>query len=237
MNVASFEVLRDERVGQGGHLVIRRLELKLVFDDGARTQAGSWDYVERPMGLDAVVLAIWRRPKPRGRVEVLLRSGVRVPLWFGRPAPSRVAPPGDVESSPASNGGERRLLFTELVAGILEPGDDRDLRAIAEAREEAGLVITRVEPLGPPMFPTPGMCAELFHFLSCEVQPDAPMHPAEGDGSVFEQGARLEWVELGEALARCGRGEIQDVKTELGLRRLSERLGLPSASRESKHRP
>lgn len=216
MKVAAFEVLRDERVGQGGHLVIRRLQLKLVGDDGTRTEAGWWDFVERPMGLDAVVLAIWRRRSAAtsaavssSAVEVLLRSGVRVPLWFGRPA---------------LDAGLRQLLFTELVAGILEPGDDRDQRAIAEAREEAGLLIARVESLGPPMFPTPGMCAELFHFLSCEVPADAPMEAPEGDGSVFEQGARLEWVALDEALARCARGEIQDVKTELGLRRLRDKI-------------
>jgi len=32
----------------------------------------------------------------------------------------------------------------------------------------------------------------------------------------------LEWVGLDAALARCARGEIQDLKTELGLRRLRE---------------
>ncbi len=202
MNVASYEVLGDERVGQGGHLVIRRLKLKLVFDDGSRTGTGSWDFVERPMGLDAVVLAIWRRRL--GSIEVLLRSGVRVPLWFGRD--------------------DKRLLSTELIAGIVEPGDELPARAIAEAREEAGLLIANVEMLGPPMFPTPGMCAELFHFLSCEVAADAPMQPPDGDGSVFEQGAQLEWVALDEALLRCFRGEIQDLKTELGLRRLKESL-------------
>ena len=202
MSVASYEVLGDERVGQGGHLVIRRLGLRLVGDDGTRTAAGSWDYVERPMGLDAVVLALWRR---RGAaVEVLLRSGARVPLWFGREP--------------------RRLLFAELPAGIVEPGDELGARAIAEVREEAGLVVSRVEPLGPPLHPTPGMCAELFHFLSCEVPADAPVEPPAGDGSVFEQGAQLEWVTLDEALARCARGEIQDLKTELGLRRLREAL-------------
>ena len=42
------------------------------------------------------------------------------------------------------------------------------------------------------------------------------------DGSPFEEGARLEWVSLDEALARCARGEIRDMKTEIGLRRLRE---------------
>jgi hypothetical protein len=68
------------------------------------------------------------------------------------------------------------------------------------------------------------MCAEIFHFVCCEVPADAMAHPVTGDGSPFEQGARLEWAPLEEALARCRRGEIRDLKTEVGLRRLQEAL-------------
>src|SRR5437870_2088072 len=100
MEIEGFEVESDRRAGEGGHLVIRRLSLRLI-GGGERTALGSWDFVERPMGLDAVVLALWRRRG--GFVEVLLRSGVRVPLHFGR------------AEKPA------RMLFPELVAGILEP--------------------------------------------------------------------------------------------------------------------
>jgi ADP-ribose pyrophosphatase len=50
------------------------------------------------------------------------------------------------------------------------------------------------------------------------------MRPPQGDGSPFEEGAQLEWVVLDEALARCADGRIQDLKTEVGLRRLREKL-------------
>lgn len=205
MEVKGFEVTGDQRVGEGGHLRLRRMRMRLVLSDGSRTGEGSWDYVERPMGLDAVVVALFRRLH---RVEVLLRHGVRIPLQFGRPEKPRT------------------LLFPELVAGIVEPGDDVKERAIAEAMEEAGLSVdaAAVQPLGPPLFPTPGMCAEIFHFVCCEVDAQAATHPVAGDGSPFEQGARLEWASLDEALSRCASGDISDMKTEIGLRRLAERL-------------
>jgi 8-oxo-dGTP pyrophosphatase MutT (NUDIX family) len=207
LEVKGFDVIADQRLGEGGHLRLRRMRLRLVLSDGSRTSEGSWDYVERPMGLDAVVLALFRQTA--GAVEVLLRHGVRIPVHFGRPD----KPP--------------TLLFPELVAGILEPGDDLYQRAAAEAMEEAGLQIqpTSMRMLGPAVFPTPGMCAEVFQFVACEVDPHAVAHPAAGDGSPFEQGARIEWVPLDEALSRCSRGEIRDMKTEIGLRRLREKLG------------
>ncbi|MGZ6125415.1 MAG: NUDIX domain-containing protein [Myxococcales bacterium] len=205
MEVQGFEVTGDERVGEGGYLRLRRMRMRLVLSDGSRTAEGIWDYVERPVGLDAVVVAIHRRRA--GALEVLLRHGVRVPVQFGRPERTE------------------RVLFPELVAGILEIGDDLFQRAAAEAMEEAGLHVppASVQLLGPPSFPTPGMCAEVFHFLCCEVAADAVAHPVTGDGSPFEEGARLEWVPLEEALARCHRGEIRDMKTEIGLRRLEQR--------------
>jgi len=206
VEVKGFEVTGDERVGEGGHLRLRRMRMRLLLSDGSRTAEGSWDYVERPMGLDAVVVALFRR-KERA-VEVLLRHGIRVPLQFGR-----------IETPPS-------LLLPQLVAGILESGDDLFQRAAAEAMEEAGLGVDpgAIRVLGPAVFPTPGMCAELFHFVSCEVAADAVAHPPSGDGSPFEEGARLEWLDLQEALARCARGEIRDMKTEVGLRRLRELL-------------
>ena len=35
----------------------------------------------------------------------------------------------------------------------------------------------------------------------------------------------MRWVPLEEALAMCARGEIEDCKTEIGLRRLRDLLG------------
>ena len=203
MDLKELEVLGDERIGQGGFLVLRRLRLRLVGADGTRTKEGMWDFVERPMGLDAVVVALWRH---RDAPEVLLRHALRVPLQFGRPE-------------------HRPLLGPELVAGILEPGDDLHVRAAAEAMEEAGLRIdpAKVDRLGAPLFPSPGMCAELFHFVCADAGDQEPTPPA-GDGSPFEEGARLEWIALDDALRRCATGEIEDMKTEIGLRRLREKL-------------
>jgi ADP-ribose pyrophosphatase len=206
LEVKGFEVTGDQRIGEGGHLQLRRMRMRLLLSDGSRTDEGSWDYVERPMGLDAVVVALFRRPG--NGVEVLLRHGVRVAVQFGRP-----------EKPPT-------LLFPELVAGIVEPGDDVMERAAAEAMEEAGLSVdaSAVQLLGPALFPTPGMCAEVFHFVCCEVDAQALAHAVAGDGSPFEQGARLEWTSLDLALSRCASGDIRDMKTEVGLRRLAERL-------------
>src|SRR5260221_9006733 len=122
------------------------------------------------MGLDAVVVVLWRN---RAAPEVLLRHGLRVPLQFGRPHPLE-------------------LLLPELVAGILERGEESDeavrQRAAGEALEEAGLRIeTRsVESLGPPMFPSPGVCAEKIHFLFAEVPPDPPGGPPAGRRAPIE---------------------------------------------------
>ena len=202
-----LDLIDDRTVGEGGFLRLRRLRMAVIRDDGTRSNEGIYDFVERPQGLDAVVLLLWNR-SPAG-ISVLLREGLRVPLRFGR------------ENQPE--------LFTELVAGIIESGDtDLRERASAEALEEAGLRVaaSSVTPLGPPMFPTPGMCAELFHLFACEVseaERAAALRP-EGDGSPFEEGARIAWVPLDEALSRCARGEIQDLKTELMLRRLRERI-------------
>lgn len=213
MAVRGYRVVDERVVGEGGFLTIRRLRLKLEREDGSLTGEGVYDFVERPIGLDAVVIALWSRGE-RG-VEVLLRDGLRVPLDFGRPEAHRLP---------------RR--FTEVVAGILEVGEDSfaavQERAAAEALEEAGLRIAaeRVERCGPPMFPTPGMCPELFWLVDCEVSAEARAAAVAPplDGSPFEEGARLRWMPLDEALAACARGEICDLKTELLLRRLADKI-------------
>lgn len=211
--ISGVEVVSDERVGEGGFLRIRRLRLRLRRDDGTLTRQGTYDVVERPMGRDAVVLAIWHRVA--GRVEVLLREGLRIPLLFASGTPAPDAPPP---------------RFAELVAGIIEAGEEDEAairrRAAAEALEEAGLTIApeAVTMLGAVTFPTPGMCPERFVLAACEIDDHQRAHAVlpEGDGSPFEEGARLVWRELDEAIAACVRGEIPDLKTECTLRRLRD---------------
>src|SRR5438309_8849210 len=105
MRVRGYDVISDQRIGQGGFLVLRRLRLRALLDDGARTGEGVYDYVERPIGLDAVVVALYQRPAAGG-VQLLLRRSVRIPLAFGRSAAPAPAP------------------FDEVVAGILEAGEE-----------------------------------------------------------------------------------------------------------------
>jgi ADP-ribose pyrophosphatase len=211
-----YEVLSDERVGEG-FLSLRQMRLRVVFDDGTVSKEGRWDFVERPMGRDAVVLALYARKE--GRVEVLLRESLRVPLAFGRR-------PGPVEK-----GRYPGRPIVELVAGVLEEGEE-DLdrirrRAAAEAHEEAGLSVAleKVTPLGAPMWASPGIFAEQFFFVACEIDDPKGAVIPEGDGSPFEEGASLFWLPIDEAIGRSIRGEFDDVKTELGLRRLKEHLG------------
>jgi 8-oxo-dGTP pyrophosphatase MutT (NUDIX family) len=217
-----YEIIGDERIGAGGFLVLRRLRLRLLRPDGTRSQEGLYDVVVRPIGADAVVVVLFHR-QADGRVQVLLRTGPRVPLAFGRPGTS-VGNPGAGPPVPLAR-------CTELVAGILEAGEERDQaaifgRAATEAYEEAGLTLSpdAFFPLGSPLYPTPGMCDERFCFVAGEVHdPHGAIEPM-GDGSPFEEGAELRWVELEGALASCRLGEIADMKTELALGRLRDHL-------------
>ena len=121
-------------------------------------------------------------------------------------------------------------MHTELVAGIVEE-DDRGLaglvaRAAAEVHEEAGFVVepSAIVVLGAGSLPSPGCMVEKFYFCAVEVDPAAQQSIA-GDGSPMEEGAATRWMLLDDAIAACTRGDVPDLKTELGLRRLRDHLG------------
>jgi ADP-ribose pyrophosphatase len=218
VTVVGYEPLGEESFGGDGYLRVRRIHLRNIRADGSRSRPYFCELVDRPRhGTDAVVVALWHRDAS-GQVHVLLRAGLRPAVAFGRP-PERLPIP---DARPY-------LLFTEVVAGILEDGDHGEEgiqnRAAIEAWEEAGLRVPRerFERLGGKVFPTPGMAPECFHLFAAEVDPSAA-HPPEGDGSPMEEGCVLGFVPLAEALAMCNRGEIEDAKTELALHRLNARL-------------
>jgi len=210
------EILSDETVGQGGFLAIRRLRCVNVRPDGTRSAPYLCDFILRPKGLDAVVVAVWARAG--GRVRVLLRDGLRLPLHFGRPAAAAPIPDG-----------KAYLFFREVVAGIIEVEDVGEegvrRRAAIEVEEEAGFHVdaARVVVLGAGTFPSPGAMAEKFWLTAVEVDAASASH-GTGDGSPMEEGATLEWLDIDDAIAACVRGDIEDAKTELALRRLAERL-------------
>jgi ADP-ribose pyrophosphatase len=219
MRITGLQIDGDSVVGrEGGFLGIRRLHLRNRRDDGSLSAPYICDFSVRPMGLDAVVVAIWHRG-PAG-IQVLVRDGLRPALAAGRPAEAQVVPDR-----------RRYLFFTELVAGIVETRDRGDdglrRRAADEVHEEAGY---RVDPaavilLGAGVFPSPGSTAEKFFLAAVEIADPAAQATLAGDGSPMEEGATCRWLPLDQAIAMCVAGEIEDAKTELGLRRLRDEVG------------
>ncbi len=220
-DVSAIEVLEDYTARarcDEGFLRLKRLRAQNRRADGSTSPEYRIDVIDRPT-LDAVAVCLWART-PRG-VEVLTRRGLRPAAYFRRGRTPALPEP-------------EYLLVEELVAGVLEPGelglDALRRRAADEVREEAGIVLdpSSLSTLGGPFFPLPGIVSEKIHLLAGEVRrpagPDVAPAPQEGDGSPLEEGAFLVWRELGEALAACERGEIEDAKTELALRRLAPRL-------------
>lgn len=215
--IVDLEVLSDDIVGrEGGFLAIRRLRLRNRRADGSLSAPYLCDFLARPYGVDAVVVALYHRA-PDG-VRVLVRDCLRPPLALGRP--SELLPVPDRR---------KYLMFTELVAGIIERADTGiegvKHRAAEEAREEAGFAIdpARVVLLGD-VFPSPGAMAEKFWLTAAEVDDPAQHAPPRGDGSPMEEGGATRWLLLDEAIAACVRGDIEDAKTELALRRLRDHL-------------
>jgi ADP-ribose pyrophosphatase len=221
-DVSAIEIVEDFTARarcDEGFLRLKRLRARNRRADGTVSREYPIDVIDRPT-LDAVAVCLWARTG-RG-IEILTRRGLRPAAYFRR---GRVAVLPEPEY----------LLVEELIAGVLEPGelglDALRQRAVEEVHEEAGLVVSpgALEPLGGPFFPLPGIVSEKIHLLAAEVTrpagPDVRAAPQEGDGSPLEEGAYLVWRELGEALAACERGEIEDAKTELALRRLAPRLG------------
>jgi len=219
--VRAIEIVEDRTASSRcdeGFLHVRRYRARNRRADGSSSEVYRIDVVDRP-SLDAVAVCLWART-PRG-VEVLLRRQLRPAVHF-RSGRQRALPEKDL------------LLFEELVAGVLEPGE-RGLealrrRAAEEVREEAGLSVRpeRLEPLGAGFYMLPGIISEKIHLLAAEVDRGAEAEPyeapVEGDGSPLEEGAELAWRGLDEAIAACERGEIEDAKTEVALRRLRERV-------------
>jgi ADP-ribose pyrophosphatase len=220
--VVGFVVDSDERVGEGGFLAIRRLRMRNRRADGSISAPYVCDAIARPYGQDAVVVAVYARSA--SGVQVLVRDGLRPALQFGRD-PARAPLP---EPAPA-------MFLTELVAGILEPGDHGvdglRQRAAHEVAEEAGFAIdpAAVAVLGAGAYPSPGSMVEKFYFTAVEVDP-ATQQALPGDGSPMEEGARTRWWPLDEAIEACVRGELMDLKTELGLRRLRDHLAALSGA-------
>ncbi|MGH1341464.1 MAG: NUDIX hydrolase [Nannocystales bacterium] len=208
----------EQHGGSKGFLHVERYRLRNRRGDGSTSEQYICDFLGRRKGPDAVVVALYHR-EPGGRVVVLLREGLRPALWLGRPP----------EELPLAE--PRRISLTEVVAGIIERTDVGEAgiraRAAAEAYEEAGFRIdpAAVQFLGAGTFPSPGSMPEKFWLTAAQVEDPTAAEVAPTDGSPMEEGARCRWMLLPEAIEACVRGDIEDCKTELVLRRLQDALG------------
>lgn len=218
LRTVGFEVVSDDVIGDGAtnYLVLHRAVLRNRRADGSSSEAYPCDYVVRPRGRDAVVVAVYCRRG--GAVEVLIREGIRPALELDRPDDELAVPDG-----------RSYFYLLETVAGIVEREDRGEAgilsRAAIEVHEEAGFKVETgaVRILGAGTFPSPGAFPEKYWLTAVEVDPDA-QGDAIGDGSPMEEGTTTRWMPIDDAIAACVAGDIEDMKTELVLRRLREAL-------------
>ena len=210
-----LEIVEDLSSEDAGFLRIVRRRLRAHYPDGTSSPPFEYDEIDRS-AIDAVVLAVHFLDS-NGVRHVFLRSAVRPPLTFRdrarSPRPS-IDPPGG--------------FLWELPAGLVEASEQSEagLRHAArrEIREELGFEVNEaaLSELGPSVFPVPAFISERHFFFEIEVDPGQRAEPSL-DGSALEHAGAVVSLPVAEALDRCRRGEFQDAKTELCLRRLLER--------------
>ena len=219
MRLRGIEIVEDltakSRCDEG-FLTLRRLRLRNLYADGV-SEIYPCDVVSRP-GSDAVVAVLYERDG-EGRVHVLLREGVRPPIYLRKLR--RFHHPDRREY----------LTIAEVIAGLVESSDGAgetgmQQRAALEAREEAGCEVPPQEfrVIGGETFASPGTSDEKVYYCAGPVRA-SELSRATGDGSVMEELGRLVRLELAAAIEACRRGEIPDMKTELALFRLCDHLG------------
>jgi nudix-type nucleoside diphosphatase (YffH/AdpP family) len=112
-------------------------------------------------------------------------------------------------------------FLLEAAAGMLD-GADPATRALAEAREETGYDIDRVEP-ALQLYASPASTTERLHLFIAEYE--RARRCGDGGGKPGE-GEDIEVVELDfdDALAMIGTGDIVDAKTVLLLMHLERKV-------------
>lgn len=214
VSLSVLEDLSDEQAP--GFLRLVRRRMVATTSSGYRSEPFVYDEVDRK-ALDAVVIAAHYRGAS-GEPWVYLRSAARPPVCL-RP----------IERFPDRSLARTRGLW-ELPAGLVEANenslDGLVSCACRELAEELGFVVppAQMHPLGPSTFPAPGVIGERHFYFHVQVTPDEQQSPP-CDGSAIEQLGAITVLPLSAALRACSDGELDDAKTELGLRRLAEYLG------------
>jgi len=197
-----------------GFLRLVRRRLRAHYPDGTQSAPFVYDEVDR-RAIDAVVI-VAHYVASGGERRVFLRSALRPPLYFRGASKAAAA-------TPDRGGG-----LWELPAGLIEASEhgaeDPAAAAARELHEEVGFTVAKeaLGTLGPSMYPSPGVIAERHFYFEVTVDPSRRGEP-KLDGSALEKDGVVRDLSVADALAMCARGDIEDGKTELGLRRLVER--------------
>lgn len=198
--------------GEPPFLTLRRVSFRVEADP----RVVHYDVVERTRRDASVIVAYFLAAD--GAPHVALRTVLRPPLVLG----NGEAPGDAVACTP----------LWEVAAGLIDAGELPVEAAARELGEELGYSVSasRVFPLGGPLFGAAGVLAERLFFFAADVsnQPHAAPH---GDGGPLEDFGDFATVSLDEALLACTEGIIQDLKTELILRRLKDALSTKDGHR------
>jgi len=113
--------------------------------------------------------------------------------------------------------------LTEVIAGIIDPGEKPEESAKREVQEETGLSISKLEHIST-FFPSPGGSSERIHLFYSEVSGENAKY--KGTGGLVSEGEDIKAVELTleDALGKVKSGEIMDAKTIIGIYWLENRL-------------
>jgi ADP-ribose pyrophosphatase len=216
--IVRVDLKESREAGPGdarGFLTLHRLTVVNTYADGKTSAPYAYDGVLRQF-LDAVVIAL--TASVDGRESVCLRTTIRPPLLMRDAA---LLPQADDQS---------RFALLELPAGLIEGGDVGEAgirqRAALETLEETGyrVPVDGFEALGSAPFISPGVIPERAYFVSARVTDVSCRVLPAGDGSTAEEGCDIVWIPLDDAIKMCDFGEIVDMKTELGLRRLTSSM-------------
>ena len=225
--IRDIEILEDQSESRGpkeGFLKLSRYLLRNQYVDGTSSRPYPCDVISRRF-IDAVTILLYQ-DMGDGSIRVGLRENLRAPVFLRGRNPEVLFH----EDPPYTT-------LLETVAGVIEDTDleegrgETDLeavlrtRAAEECQEEVGIDIDieAVEELGAASFPTPGVGDEKVYFKAVRCDLDQARIPC-GDGSVMEEVGGLVLMGLAEAIEGCRSGRIADMKTEIALVRLRDKL-------------